>query len=149
MTRTTPTELLAAHKELTERARELMVSKNADYGADADALRNFRLTALVVGDLKSGILVRLCDKLARIGTFAKKGELAVKDESVEDTILDGINYLVILATAIREEQKTATAPPSVYAMCAVRHGQGARKHVDGEECFGLECAGAPARRRAA
>lgn len=66
-----------------------MEKKNQDYGANHDPFRNFREFGLL------GILVRLSDKLARIRTFTERGELSVKDESVTDTIRDGINYLIL------------------------------------------------------
>ncbi len=82
-------DLLDLHASLSSTARELMVKKNQDYGANEDPFRNFHQ----FGQL--GILVRLSDKLSRLHTFTERGELSVKDESVTDTILDVINYAVL------------------------------------------------------
>lgn len=65
------------------------MAKNQDYGANDDPFRNFRAFG------SFGILVRLSDKLARILTYTERGELTVKDESVTDTVLDAINYLIL------------------------------------------------------
>lgn len=81
--------LLEAHEELCDRANALMQKKNADYASDADPFRNFRTFG------RLGILVRLSDKLSRLQTFCARGELSVTDESVTDTVLDGINYLIL------------------------------------------------------
>ena len=81
--------LYSLHRDLTEQALEIMKAKNADYSSADDPYRNFR----EFGQL--GILVRLSDKLARLRTFSERGELSVKDESVRDTVLDAINYLIL------------------------------------------------------
>ena len=71
-----------------------MESKNQDYGADADPFRNFRSFQ------ELGILVRLSDKLSRLRTYIERGDFKVQDESVKDTALDAINYVVLLLTMI-------------------------------------------------
>lgn len=83
-------ELIKYHETLTEEARELMRKKNEDYGTGGDPFFNLR----EFGEL--GILVRLSDKLARLRIYIERGTFSVKDESFEDTIQDGINYLVLL-----------------------------------------------------
>lgn len=83
--------LLRRHGELTRVAREVMESKNRDYGADEDPFRNFRSFGAY------GILVRLSDKLARMRGYVERGgDLKVRDESFEDTGIDAINYVVLL-----------------------------------------------------
>ena len=81
--------LLCAHEALCNAAHILMEKKNADYASDADPFRNFRTFG------RLGILVRLSDKLSRLRTFCERGELSVTDESITDTVLDGINYLIL------------------------------------------------------
>jgi hypothetical protein len=85
----TRNELLELHVKLCSEAKDLMVKKNHDYGANSDPFRNFR----TFGSL--GILVRLSDKLARLNSFLENGNLSVENESVQDTILDIINYAVL------------------------------------------------------
>lgn len=81
--------LYALHKELSATALALMEKKNHDYAAASDPFRNFRM----FGPL--GILVRLSDKMSRLRSFEEEGQLLVKDESVQDTVLDIINYAVL------------------------------------------------------
>ncbi len=72
---------------------ETTKTKNNDYGGADDPFKNFR----EFGEL--GILVRMSDKFARIKTaLAEKRELQVKDEVIEDTIIDLAVYAVILVS---------------------------------------------------
>ena len=82
-------DLLARHKLLCDKARLLMQDKNHDYADSSDPFSNFRSFGAL------GILVRLSDKLARLRSYESKGELRVKSESLEDTVIDVINYVVL------------------------------------------------------
>lgn len=91
-------ELLAKVKELSDRAFKLMASKNSDYATGMDPYQNFKLVeTLGITDLKRGIAVRMCDKLARISHLLNK-EASVKDESIVDSLIDLANYSFILAS---------------------------------------------------
>lgn len=95
------------HEDLCLRARELSVRKNADYSRPQDApedpyacFRNFmRVEASGLCSTETGLLVRLEDKMSRLNNLLKSGadKAAVADESIDDTILDAINYLALLA----------------------------------------------------
>lgn len=80
--------------------------KNADYAGDDDPFANFRLVEkLGICSVETGILVRMTDKMARITNLLKEGKVnQVKDESVDDTLIDLANYAVILA-AYRESRR--------------------------------------------
>jgi len=101
-------ELYKLHKELASQAFQLMERKNHDYaGKDGgDPFANFRrCEALGLCSSEIGVLVRISDKLARLTTFTKDGELKVKDEGVKDTILDLINYCVLFYGLIKSKEK--------------------------------------------
>ena len=53
--------------------------------------------------VEQGILVRITDKISRLSQYTKNGELQVKDESVEDTLVDIINYTVLLRAYLKEQ----------------------------------------------
>ena len=89
------------------KAFNLLQSKNADYASDNDPFKNFRLVEILGVDLKTGIFVRLCDKLSRVHNLLNN-EAQVKDESIQDTCLDAINYCAILLTYIQIEIKNVT-----------------------------------------
>ena len=100
----TKEELTAVFKETFDKCLDTMEKKNHDYAGDKDALKNFKLVDyLGIATSAQGILVRLCDKFSRLANVYK-GDNKVKDETVEDTIDDAINYLVILKAVLRQEK---------------------------------------------
>jgi hypothetical protein len=92
-------ELYNLHTKLCADALTLMRRKNADYATADDPFRNFRMFGAL------GFLVRMGDKLARLRTFVETGKL--ENESVYDSIIDLINYPVLLAGYIASEQPAA------------------------------------------
>ena len=82
---------------------EIIRKKNADYAVDSNPWKNFEMASLVGVSVKRAILVRISDKLARISNLIDK-EAAVKDETIEDTLLDLINYAAILKAKIDDEK---------------------------------------------
>lgn len=99
-------DLIALHNELCENARNLMAAKNHDYtSGSGDPLANFRGSTYLGIHPVLGIQLRQQDKIMRIKTFVEKGELKVKGESVYDAIIDQINYLVLQAAYIKEQQE--------------------------------------------
>lgn len=73
----------------------IIQKKNQDYANSTNPFKNFE-SALVVGiQPDRAILLRVMDKIARVSNLLDK-EAAVKDESLEDTLIDCINYLAIL-----------------------------------------------------
>ena len=99
---------LELHKSLCNRMIEITARKNADYtggSADNDAFANFRqVERLGICSTEAGFLTRMTDKMSRINSFVKKGELKVKDESVEDTLLDLANYCLLMYGYIRSKK---------------------------------------------
>lgn len=94
--------LFNLHKKLCDRGFELMKKKNHDY-SKADPLGNFFVAeALQACTAENGIIVRMSDKLSRLVSILEKGT-QVESESVEDTIVDIINYSVLLAAVIRKK----------------------------------------------
>lgn len=77
------------HQHCTSHAYRIWERKSQDYGRGGDPLANFDIFG------SFGILVRMGDKLSRLISFDKKGYNAVTDESVEDTVLDLINYAIL------------------------------------------------------
>lgn len=87
---------LLAHIETTfAQCLEICRKKNGDYATDQDALKNLRASEVIGVDPQKAILVRLTDKFTRLGNLIDRPP-QVKDESVEDTIRDIINYNALL-----------------------------------------------------
>lgn len=96
---TTPTEAktkVARHKEIVDGLNKLYEAKNADYGDSVhDTYMKYGLTSF---------LVRLEDKLNRARTLSKQ-EAKVKDEKIEDTLLDMANYAILAVLELRGEKE--------------------------------------------
>jgi len=100
-----------------EACQTISKAKNADYtGGAADPFANFKAVEILGVSTEQGFLTRMMDKMKRIASFAEKGELQVKDESVTDTLRDLANYACLLAGYI-ESKKETVAPelPRYYS----------------------------------
>lgn len=99
-----PNILLEDCKNTFTECLAILERKNNDYaGKDAkDVFKNFRACSIIGVDPKYAVLVRITDKLTRIGNLLKQ-EAAVKDEAIEDTINDAINYFAILKSLIKNK----------------------------------------------
>ena len=95
--------LLKNHKRLCLKARALMQLKNRDYAHADDPFKNFRRHGLY------GITVRISDKLARLDNFIENGKFSVKDEKIEDTVMDLMNYSVLFYSLLEDERGKKTA----------------------------------------
>ena len=102
----TSDKLFHIHAETCEAALHIMRQKNSDYtgGTNAtDALANFKAAASLNLHPALGLLLRVQDKLMRIGSFVADGELRVINESVEDACDDIVNYAILCKALLREE----------------------------------------------
>ena len=93
-----------AYFDLLNEMRELHLSKSAGYGCPdgTDPLLNIRNGALFVGIPPwQAAMVRLSDKVTRLGTFNKTGRLS--HESVEDNLMDLASYALLALVLYRED----------------------------------------------
>ena len=107
---TTPpaTRLLAYHSALCNDAFDLMQVKNHDYtSGGGDPYANFRMASALGVEPLVGMAIRMGDKLQRIRTYAEKGTLQVNGEGFRDSILDIINYAVLMYGLGTEESDDA------------------------------------------
>ena len=104
-------DLLKMHEMICEKGRSLMRKKNADYAGN-DGLEPFanftRVEAMGICSTEQGFLVRMTDKMSRLSSFVESGKLAVENESFEDTIIDIVNYSVLMY-AYLHDKKTQSA----------------------------------------
>ena len=83
-------------EKLTTQRLETFKKKNADEGdSTTQTFREFGLTSYAM---------RLNDKLNRIKSFCKKGELEVKDEGVIDTLVDMASYCLLAVVDIKNKE---------------------------------------------
>ena len=95
------------HSDLCDKMKAITKAKNSDYtGLGDDPFANFRIVEKVgICSVEQGFLTRMSDKMARINSFAQKGTLEVKDESVEDTLLDLANYCLLFYGYIQDKKE--------------------------------------------
>lgn len=103
----TKEEYMIYHKECCNRMIAITTAKNADYtGTNPDPFSNFSKTeSLGICSVEQGFLVRMTDKISRIVSFIQKGILMVKDESIEDTLLDLANYCILMSGYIKSQKE--------------------------------------------
>lgn len=75
------------HKELLDNMHDVYVRKNHDYGDSVhETYERYGMTSF---------LVRMEDKMNRIRTLDEAKDIKVKDEKMEDTLLDLANYAIL------------------------------------------------------
>jgi hypothetical protein len=104
-------ELFEFHENMTGKALGLCRRKNNDYASGGtqgeNPFANFsRVEDMGITSTEQGFLVRMTDKMSRLSTFTRAGKLEVADESVEDTLLDIINYAVLFAAYMRHKRES-------------------------------------------
>ncbi len=110
-------ELLKHHEVLCKQARELMDKKNRDYAGNdgKEPFANFtRVEAMGICSTEQGFMVRLTDKMSRLSSILASGKNHVKDESFEDTMVDVINYIVLLSAYRQEKRLKAQYGDSLF-----------------------------------
>ena len=80
-------------EDITIALRNLYEAKNRDYGDSFS--KSFQEWGLPMS------CIRLSDKLNRLGSFAKKQEMLVSDERVEDTLMDLANYAIMTLVELK------------------------------------------------
>lgn len=99
-------QLFDTHKFLCMTALTLMEKKNHDYAGKSgnEPFANFtRAETMGICSTEKGILIRMLDKMSRLSSFLDSREFKVQDEKLEDTIIDMINYSVLLYAYIHDK----------------------------------------------
>lgn len=116
----------ALHQKVCDDARTLMMKKSEDYASSDDTFENFRLFEITTGmPTVLGVWPRFLDKVKRLGKAVQGGEFVVEDESAYDTIMDLINYAIIIRGLMIEEAPSRHnhAPPVEHAFMKDRSGE--------------------------
>ena len=92
-----------------EEALKLINSKNDDYANPTDFYANFRLCEQAGIPMFIGVHVRMLDKISRLNSFIERfnrtGEITAHHESIEDPLLDTINYAAIMLDTYRQHKE--------------------------------------------
>jgi carbonic anhydrase/acetyltransferase-like protein (isoleucine patch superfamily) len=99
-------DYLRLHKEFTDKMHETTKKKNSDYtgGSTDDPFKNFKAVEVGGVTTEQGFFTRLTDKYMRLAGFVNGNTLKVKDESVEDTLLDMANYCILFACYLKDNK---------------------------------------------
>ena len=97
-------------EKIFEEASALMSDKNEDYGSPDDFYANFRMVENAGLPTWVGLHIRMLDKISRLNGFVRRfietGNItSTVDESIEDTLLDAINYSAITLDTYRQYKK--------------------------------------------
>ncbi len=74
------------HSAICQELTGIYKAKNADYGDSFAKLRD---------EIPNAILVRIYDKYSRLKTLMQGADQKVKDESIDDTLMDLANYCIM------------------------------------------------------
>jgi hypothetical protein len=101
-------EQKAHFKALTAKMEEILFKKGNDY-ANQDRLSNFKLAGTIAGgSAETNCLNLIATKVARLGVLLNSGK-APNNESIQDSIIDLINYGVLLDMIVTENVPTGKA----------------------------------------
>lgn len=107
-------EFLEYHRMMCEKMHAISKAKNQDYTGGSkvnDAFANFKLVEEYgITDAPTGFLTRMSDKVSRIISLLTTGKQAVKDESVQDTLIDLANYCILLAGYLESVKREPEQP---------------------------------------
>ena len=88
-----------------QKMRNILIKKGHDYSGKQDTLQNFYISEVVGVLPEKGLLVRILDKINRVSNFIDSDILLVKDEKIEDTLIDLANYAVLLHLLIKQQRE--------------------------------------------
>lgn len=111
-------ELIKFAEEFFAKGVNLVRTKNMDYAnpeAHGDAFGNLKAVTTFNIPVDIGFIVRMTDKLSRLATFAKTGQLQTKDESVIDTLRDMSNYSMLFAAWLESEKVKLAHHPKQFS----------------------------------
>lgn len=98
-------EYLKEFQTLTEQMLETTKRKNSDYSHGDYPFKNFEMVETMgFSTTEQGFLTRMVDKVMRISTFVQAGILQVKDEKVEDTLIDLATYSLLFICYLRSKK---------------------------------------------
>lgn len=132
----TGSQALSQHEQLFDRAIDILKKKRADYASEEDPFANFRNSELAGVEPWRGALVRLLDKLTRAKNLMANGNQQVQDESIEDSIIDALNYTVIFYQLWQEGRVDDGVDREVYGIAGPRSTNSVTWSVGGN-VFGI------------
>jgi hypothetical protein len=81
--------------DLLNRMQAVYEAKDSDYSENDLPMGNLLESQELGIEPWKGVLLRIGDKKRRVGSFVKKEKFLVKDEAVDDTLVDMANYSML------------------------------------------------------
>jgi hypothetical protein len=95
-------EFLDDSRILLDRCLDIMAKKNHDYSDSADVFSNFEDSADIAHVTPAQVaLIQIGNKISRLSQLVGEGKEPL-NESAEDTLVDLINYALILRGMLKE-----------------------------------------------
>lgn len=91
------------------------LAKAHDYCGGKQEYDNYRQAERIGIPAWKGVLLRILEKVSRIETFSVQEELFVKDESIEDTLIDMANLSLICLILYKEKKDSKSQKTSIKA----------------------------------
>lgn len=100
----TKNAMFEAFAALLKNCEDIMQRKNSDYSGEDPFLNFNQIEVITKGKIsrEQGVLVRMTDKLSRVQRLLNN-EAQVKDEKIEDTLIDLANYSLLLILLRRDK----------------------------------------------
>lgn len=99
-------EPIEIYKKKLEELLYITLSKNYDYAGSEKFFANFELAEeLGICKTEEAFLVRMSDKFSRICRLIKK-DAKVKDETIQDTLIDLANYSILLSCYLDQKKNS-------------------------------------------
>jgi hypothetical protein len=95
-------ELTESVRKTFDKAHKICVIKNEDYASTDSPFKNFEAANLVGLSAEQALLLQMANKLSRIGNLI--GDKKAKNEPIEDSLIDLINYAAILKAYIEHKK---------------------------------------------
>lgn len=97
-------EYLKEFKKITDQMYAITERKNHDYSPGEDPFKNFTMVETMgVATTEQGFFTRMNDKMMRLSGFISSGVLKVRDEKIEDTLMDLAVYSILLICYLRSK----------------------------------------------
>ena len=96
-------EVEAFRARILHTCKEVMADRSNDYATDVDAFRNLNASKFLGVDPCVGILIRIQDKISRLSQVAQGKTL--QSERAMDSVVDIINYAILLGAMIEENKE--------------------------------------------
>lgn len=100
-------QFLKEFETVTKEMYAITKAKNADYtGDNSQPFKNFTMVETMgAATTEQGFFTRMNDKMMRFAGFLKNEILEVKDEKIEDTLMDLANYCILCICYLRSKKK--------------------------------------------